>query len=101
VVFFVLNFAMSFIEDVDVALSVLNLVKIFVPLLMVAGSVLGIIGGIGLLGYRNWARIMILVLSALDCLNVPIGTAKGVYSIWALLQDDTVELFNGRKEVIS
>jgi len=101
VVFFVFNFASSFVEDVEIATMVLNLMKVFVPVLIAIGSILGIVGGIGLLSYQQWARILIIVLSALDCLNVPIGTAKGVYSIWALLQDDTVELFNGKREVIS
>ncbi len=27
--------------------------------------------------------------------NVPIGTAIGVYSIWVLMQPETVELFTG------
>lgn len=93
IVFFAVQFAQSFVEDVDIAEVVLNAVKIFVPLIVGFSSLLGIIGGIGLLGYNQWARILVIVLSALNCLNVPIGTAKGVYSIWALLQDETIELF--------
>jgi len=97
VVFMIFQFAQSFIEDVDIAVTVLNILKVFVPTMIGIGSVLGIIGGMGLLNYHQWARILVIVLSALDCLNVPVGTAKGVYSIWALLQDETIELFN-RKE---
>ena len=97
IIFMVFQFAQSYVPDVELATTVLNAIKIFVPLMVAVGSVLGIIGGIGLLSFHQWARILVIVLSALDCLNVPIGTAKGVYSIWALLQDDTIELFN-RKE---
>jgi len=91
--YFVLEFAESFVHDVDVADVVMNMLKIFLPSLIGLRSVLGIIGGISLMKYRQWARILIIVLSALDCIKVPIGTAKGVYSIWTLMQDDTIKLF--------
>jgi hypothetical protein len=54
--------------------------------------VLGIIGGIGLFARRNWARILVLILSAIDLVNFPLGTALGIYSIWVLVQQDTVTL---------
>ncbi|NIN67365.1 MAG: hypothetical protein GTO63_22225 [Anaerolineae bacterium] len=53
----------------------------------------GIVGGVGLLRYRPWARYMVLVLSVLALLNFPIGMAIGIYSIWALVQDETAKLF--------
>ncbi|MCK5571514.1 MAG: hypothetical protein KAJ12_02085 [Bacteroidetes bacterium] len=56
-------------------------------------SLLGIIGGIGLLKYKNWARILILVLSAMDLLNIPIGTALAIYTIWVLVQTETARMF--------
>jgi hypothetical protein len=56
-------------------------------------STLGLVGGIGLLAYRNWARYLIIIVAALGCLNIPIGTLKGVYSLWVLLQDETIQLF--------
>jgi hypothetical protein len=58
-------------------------------------SVPGIIGGVGLLRLRPWGRYMVLVLAVLDLLNIPIGTAIGVYSIWVLVQDETAKLFAG------
>jgi hypothetical protein len=48
------------------------------------------------LSYLSWARYLIIVVAALGCLNIPIGTLKGVYSLWVLLQDDTVKLFENR-----
>jgi hypothetical protein len=56
-------------------------------------SALGIVGGFGLLKYRNWARILILILSALDLLSFPLGTALAVYTIWVLVQGETAQLF--------
>lgn len=94
VFFFLFSYAQSFVESAEAASLVIMLIKTLVPLLVALGGVLGIVGGIGLISYNKWARIMIIVLSALNCLSVPIGTAKGVYSLWALLQDDTIRLFD-------
>jgi hypothetical protein len=52
-----------------------------------------IIGGIGVLAWKWWARYMVVVLAVLDLFNLPIGTAIGVYSIWVLMQDETARLF--------
>jgi hypothetical protein len=56
-------------------------------------SVPGIVGGLGVLRLKPWARYLVLVLAVLALFNVPIGTAVGVYSIWVLVQDETAELF--------
>lgn len=56
-------------------------------------SCLGIIGGIGLFSYKPWARILVMIVSAINCLNIPVGTAKGVYSIWVLMQPETIDMF--------
>jgi len=53
----------------------------------------GIVGGVWLLKHKTWARYMVLVLSVLALLNIPIGIAIGVYSIWVLVQDETEKLF--------
>ena len=90
-----INFAQSFVVGEDIPVRVLTAIKIFVPGLITVVSLLSIVGGIGLFSYKEWARILIIVMSAINCLNVPIGTAKGVYSIWALLQDETIRLFKG------
>jgi hypothetical protein len=60
-------------------------------------STLGLIGGIGLLSFQSWARYLVIVVAALGCLNIPIGTLKGVYSLWVLLQEDTIKLFNPQR----
>ncbi|NLD63757.1 MAG: hypothetical protein GX646_07650, partial [Bacteroidales bacterium] len=52
-----------------------------------------IAGGIGLFYCKPWARILTLVMAALGLLNVPVGTLKGVYIIWVLVQSETISLF--------
>lgn len=53
-----------------------------------------IIGGVGLLKRKSWARVLLLVISCLDLIEIPIGTTIGAYSIWVLLNDETVGLLN-------
>ena len=65
-------------------------------------SVPKVIGGIGLLKRRGWAKILVLIISILDLANIPIGTAIGIYTIWVLLNEKTIQLFtntstSGRK----
>jgi hypothetical protein len=56
-------------------------------------SVPEIIGGIGLLKRWPWARILVLIISFIDLINIPFGTIIGIYSIWVLLKDETAQLF--------
>lgn len=93
VVFFVLNFAKGFVSGEDIPTVVLSFLSISVPLLVGFMSTVGLIGGIGLLAFKSWARYLVIVVAALGCLNIPIGTLKGVYSLWVLLQDETIKLF--------
>ena len=56
-------------------------------------SVPTVIAGAGLLKFREWARILVIVMSVLHLLNIPLGTALGVYGLWTLLNDNTRALF--------
>ena len=94
VVFFALTFAKGQAGDDDTGRMVLLFLSISLPLLVGFISALGLAGGIGLFAYKPWARYLVIVVSALGCLNVPFGTIKGVYALWVLLQDDTIKLFN-------
>jgi tRNA A-37 threonylcarbamoyl transferase component Bud32 len=62
-------------------------------------SVPDIIAGIGLLKRRSWARILAFALAILDLMQIPIGTAIGIYVIWVLMNDETVKLFAQASEI--
>lgn len=98
-VFVALTFARGFIEDDDTAQVVVRFLSFSIPLLIGFISTLGLVGGIGILVYKPWARYLVIVISALGCVNIPFGTVKGIYSIWVLINDETLKLFN--KEVPS
>ena len=75
------------------ALFILSTIGIGVGVFLLVISVPGIIGGIGLFKRKEWARILVLIISAIDLLNIPFGTALGIYSIWVLVQEETIKLF--------
>lgn len=93
-IFIIFNFAQGFVLDEPLAEEILSFLGGTLSLLIMFFAALGIIGGIGLFSYRSWARILVMIVSAINCLNIPIGTAKGVYSIWVLMQKETMELFD-------
>jgi hypothetical protein len=95
-VFVALRFAKGFVGGEDIPQMVLSFLSVSLPLLIGFLSTLGLVGGIGLLSFQSWARYLIIVVAALGCLNIPIGTLKGVYSLWVLLQDETIKLFEKR-----
>jgi hypothetical protein len=43
---------------------------------------------------KEWGRITMLVISFFNLIHIPLGTVLGVYSIWVLLNDETIRLFN-------
>ena len=92
-IFVALNFAKGMVGGEEIPTMVLGFLSISLPLLFGFLSTLGLVGGIGLLSLQPWARYLVIVVAALGCLNIPIGTLKGVYSRWVLLQDVTVKLF--------
>ncbi len=91
----ILGLVGDFIDDRD-AEMVLTIVANGVAVFFTIIAIPGIIGGIGLMKRKEWARILILIISVLDLFNFPIGTAVGGYSIWALVQPEVVDKFGNR-----
>ena len=92
-IFYGFQFLFQFVEEEPIAEEVLLFVGNSIAIFLLFFSVLGVIGGIGLFSYRPWARILVMIVSAINCLNVPVGTAKGIYSLWVLMQAETLDLF--------
>jgi hypothetical protein len=93
-IFFTILFGVSFIPGIGpIAPGILRVVAtIFVGWMAVLGLP-KIIGGLGLLRKREWARILVLVISFLSLFNVPFGTALGIYSLIVLLNPEAIKLF--------
>jgi hypothetical protein len=74
----------------DIVPFILTVIGIFILLF----SVLGIIGAVGVLKRKEWGRIVVIVISFFNLIHIPLGTILGVYSIWALLNDENIRIFN-------
>ena len=82
--------------DAEAALAapIVGMVGTMLTALLLITSVPGLIAGWGLLSYRNWARILAIVLCVLHLFNFPFGTAMGIYGLWVLFNKDTERLFS-------
>jgi hypothetical protein len=80
--------------DARSAAPIVEVVGVFISCFLGLLALPGLVTGWGLLAFRPWARVVDIALSAFDLFHVPIGTALGTYSIWVMLQPETVELFD-------
>jgi len=51
--------------------------------LILAG--IGIAAGAGLLTHQPWARMLAIIFGAFSLIDIPFGTAIGIYTLWVLL----------------
>ena len=83
--------------DAWLALPIFGITGAALGVFLLMLSLPGIIAGLGLLKYRPWARIVTIVLSALNLMNVPFGTILGIYGLWVMLSDEGSRLFNAAR----
>jgi hypothetical protein len=80
-------------SDAAIALPVLGIAGTALVGLLLILALPGFLTGWGLLNFKPWSRILGIVLSALNLINFPFGTALGIYGLWVLLNHDTTRLF--------
>lgn len=80
-------------EDAAIALPIIGLTGMALSAFLLALGAPGLIAGIGMWKFANWARILGIVLSALNLIHIPFGTILGAYGLWVLLNKDTERLF--------
>jgi hypothetical protein len=68
---------------------------------LVVTAIPGIINGIGLIQHCGWSRVMTIVLSVLNILSFPFGTALGIYGLWVTMSDKGVIWFSRLKSEAS
>ena len=96
-IFTVLKLVGGFVDDANGA-TILSLIADVLAIVFIIISVPGILAGMGLYKRKEWARILTLVLSIVEIFSFPFGTAIGIYSIWALIQPETVAEFGKARE---
>ena len=75
-------------DDKFIAIPVLGVIFGIGAVLVFVLSLPGLVGGIGLLLGQNWGRIVLIIVSCMELLKFPFGTALGVYSLWVLTNKD-------------
>ena len=81
----------------DVPREILDIIPVLfvvIGVIIFVFSVVAIVGSIGLLKGKEWGRITVIVISFFNLIHVPLGTTLGIYSLWVLLNDEIVRLFN-------
>jgi len=73
-------------------LPILLAYGVALALLPLVSAVWDLVGGIGLLKRRRWARILVLIGCVPELFAFPVGTATGIYTIWVLMQKETFQL---------
>lgn len=92
VIFTVLKVVGVAVDDAN-ATPILSLIADILAIVFIVISIPGILAGIGLYKRKEWARILTLILSIIEIFSFPIGTAIGIYSIWALIQPEAIAEF--------
>jgi hypothetical protein len=80
-------------QDMAKAIPILALAGTCLAIFLFVLSVPSIIGGWGMLKFRPWARVLMIIVSILNLLHFPIGTAIGIYGLIVLFNDETRRLF--------
>jgi len=82
-------------EDAAIAIPVIGIAGTALAMFLSVFAIPGLVTGYGLLQRKPWARIVGIVLSAISLINIPVGTAIGIYGLWVLLNKETELLFDG------
>jgi hypothetical protein len=56
-----------------------------VAVALILGALLGLLAGVGLLQRQSWARMLAIVVGVVGLVDMPFGTALGIYTLWVLL----------------
>jgi hypothetical protein len=87
-------------EGAAIALPIIGLTGTLLTAFLLLVSLPGLVAGFGLLSYRNWARILGIVLCAVNLIHIPFGTILGVYGLWVLLSKETEQLFQEPAQIV-
>ncbi len=82
--------------DAMVGATVLGGVGVALFVLMAVLSAPAMIAGIALLRGASWARVLTIVVAALELLSFPFGTALGIYCLWVMVHPETERLLSAR-----
>ena len=80
---FPLVFEHAHIDDQWVLVWIVPFLRAIAAFIILLVAIPSVIGGWGMLSGKKWAFTLILILGCFKLFSFPIGTALGVYTIWA------------------
>lgn len=83
-------------EGKFIAIPILGTIGTVLMALLMLLSLPQLLAGIGLWMETEWGRILSIIVCALSLLNVPFGTALGVYGLWVLLSRESAAIVDQR-----
>ena len=81
-------------EEAAIALPIIGVTGMALVVLLVATSLPLVIIGYGLFKQRSWSRVAGIVISIINLISVPLGTALGIYGLWVLFSKDGQSFFD-------
>jgi len=84
---------LAFLPDDITGTTALLIVGWVIGGFLVVTSIPEIIGGVGLLKRKSWARILVIILGFLNLIDIPLGTILGIYTLWVLLKEESTKYF--------
>ena len=85
-------FGSGLISGDERLLAILTVIGTFAASFSIVTGVPEIIGGWGLLNKKSWARILIIIMSIINLVGFPIGTALGIYGLWVLFKPEAEKI---------
>jgi len=73
-------------------------VIVYMPALSIFYVVHSLVGGIGVLSYKPWARCYLIIFAFFNLPIFPLGTALGIYSLKVLFNSNVKDLFISRTD---
>lgn len=74
-------------EELAIVKMVFYFIRSFFVILIILFPIPSIIGGIAQLNGKKWGMPLLLISGCLGLLNIPIGTALGIYTLWVYLEN--------------
>ena len=74
-----------------IAGAVLEVLRWIFILILLLGPIPSIVGGIATLYNKSWGLPTLMVSGCLGLLNIPLGTALGIYTIWVFLEEQKIK----------
>lgn len=76
------------------AMGILGFIGTIAVMFMGVLALPEILAGAGLLQRREWGRILAIVVGIFNLIDIPFGTALGVYTLWVLMDNNIKSFFS-------